>query len=113
MLDFGCLIAGVFWMYFHILNGFCPFQHRRGICIMISHLPPLSRGIFPKHINLSPFPIASLNPTNSFYFIILHYVTSSLDKSENRKSSHDWLGIRIMCPSGVTCLPADCCFSEI
>ena len=23
------------------------------------------------------------------------------------------LGIRIMCPSGVTCLPADCCFSEL
>jgi hypothetical protein len=24
-----------------------------------------------------------------------------------------WLGIRIMCPSGVACLPADCCFSEL
>ena len=24
-----------------------------------------------------------------------------------------WLGIRIMCPSGATCLPADCCFSEL
>ena len=23
-----------------------------------------------------------------------------------------WLGIRIMCQSGVTCLSADCCFSE-
>ena len=23
-----------------------------------------------------------------------------------------WLGIRIMCPSGATCLTADCCFSE-
>jgi hypothetical protein len=23
-----------------------------------------------------------------------------------------WLGFRIMCPSGVTCLPVDCCFSE-
>jgi hypothetical protein len=23
----------------------------------------------------------------------------------------DWLGIRIMCPSGATCLPTDCCFS--
>jgi hypothetical protein len=22
-------------------------------------------------------------------------------------------GIRIMCPSGATCLPADCCFSEL
>jgi hypothetical protein len=24
-----------------------------------------------------------------------------------------WLGIKIMCPSGATCLPADCCFSEL
>ena len=24
-----------------------------------------------------------------------------------------WLGIRIMFPSGATCLPADCCFSRI
>ena len=24
-----------------------------------------------------------------------------------------WLGIRIMCPSGATCLFAGCCFSEL
>jgi hypothetical protein len=30
-----------------------------------------------------------------------------------RKSNAGWLGIRIMCPSGATCLPADCCFSEL
>jgi hypothetical protein len=24
-----------------------------------------------------------------------------------------WLGIRIICPSGATCLPADYCFSEL
>ena len=24
-----------------------------------------------------------------------------------------WLGIRIMCPSGATCLSADCCYSEL
>ena len=24
-----------------------------------------------------------------------------------------WLGIRMMCPSGATCLTADCCFSEL
>ena len=23
------------------------------------------------------------------------------------------VGIRIMCPNGATCLPADCCFSEL
>ena len=30
-----------------------------------------------------------------------------------RRKSKDWLGIRIICPSGATCLPADCCFSEL
>jgi hypothetical protein len=25
----------------------------------------------------------------------------------------DWFRIRIMCPSGATCLPVDCCFSEL
>jgi hypothetical protein len=29
------------------------------------------------------------------------------------RAKTDWLGIRIMCPSGTTCLPADCCFSEL
>jgi hypothetical protein len=24
-----------------------------------------------------------------------------------------WLGIRIMCPSGTTCLSADCCFNKL
>ena len=30
-----------------------------------------------------------------------------------RKSKTGWLGIRIMCPSGATCLSAECCFSEL
>jgi hypothetical protein len=30
-----------------------------------------------------------------------------------RKRKTGWLGIRIMCPSGATCLSADCCFSEL
>ena len=32
-----------------------------------------------------------------------------------RKSKYKdwWLGIRIMCQSGATCLSADCCFSEL
>ena len=29
------------------------------------------------------------------------------------KSKDGWLGIRIMSPSGGTCLPADCFFSEL
>jgi hypothetical protein len=30
-----------------------------------------------------------------------------------RKAKSGWFGIRIMCPSGATCLPSDCCFSEL
>ena len=33
--------------------------------------------------------------------------------ASGQKAKAGWLGIRIMCPTGVTCLPADCCFSEI
>jgi hypothetical protein len=29
------------------------------------------------------------------------------------RAKTDWLGIRIMCPSEATCLPTDCCFSEL
>jgi hypothetical protein len=31
---------------------------------------------------------------------------------ERERAKTGWLGIRIMCPSGATCLSADCCFSE-
>ena len=30
-----------------------------------------------------------------------------------RKAKTGWHGIRIMCQRGATCLPADCCFSEL
>ena len=29
-----------------------------------------------------------------------------------RKKKNGWFGIRIICPSEVTCLPADCCLIE-
>jgi hypothetical protein len=30
-----------------------------------------------------------------------------------KRAKTGWLDIRIMCPSGATCLCADCCFSEL
>ena len=30
-----------------------------------------------------------------------------------KKNTTGWLGIRAMCPSAATCLPAECCFSEL
>jgi hypothetical protein len=29
------------------------------------------------------------------------------------RANNSWLRIRIMCPSGATCLPTDCCFREL
>jgi hypothetical protein len=34
-------------------------------------------------------------------------------KHYGERAKIGWLGIRIMCPIGVTFLPADCCFSEL
>jgi len=44
----------------------------------------------------------------------LVFVASPLSTHNlGERAKTGWLGIRIMCPSGATCLPADCCFSEI
>jgi hypothetical protein len=34
-------------------------------------------------------------------------------KHTTLRTKTGWFGIRIMCPSGVTCLTVDCCFSEL
>jgi hypothetical protein len=39
------------------------------------------------------------------------FLTLANQKKERAKTA--WLGIRIMCASGATCLPTDCCFSEL
>jgi hypothetical protein len=47
---------------------------------------------------------------------ILVFVVSPAKHTELRSKSKDqtgWLDIRIMCSNGVTCLPVDCCFSEL
>ena len=44
----------------------------------------------------------------------LVYVASPLSTQHLRvRAKTGWLRIRIMCPSGATCLSADCCFSEL
>ena len=46
--------------------------------------------------------------------IKLIFVASPLStKHSGERAKTGWLAIRIMCPSGATCLPADCCFSEL
>jgi hypothetical protein len=42
----------------------------------------------------------------------LVFVASLLSTQHwGERAKTGWLGIRIMCPSGATCLFADCCFS--
>ena len=44
----------------------------------------------------------------------LVFVASPLSAQHSgERAMAEWLGIRIMSPSGATCLPADCCFSEL
>ena len=44
----------------------------------------------------------------------LVFVASLLSTQHyGERAKTGWLGIRIVCPSGMTCLPADCCFSEL
>ena len=44
----------------------------------------------------------------------LVFVVSPLNtQHKGARAKTGWLGIRIMCQSGATCLPADCCYSEL
>ena len=46
--------------------------------------------------------------------IKLVFVASLLSTQHlGERAKTGWFGIRIMYPSGVTCLSADCCFSEL
>ena len=47
-------------------------------------------------------------------YIQLVFVASPLStQHEGERAKTCWLGIRIVCPSGATCLPADYCCSEL
>ena len=46
--------------------------------------------------------------------IKLVFVPSPLSmQHKGERGNTGWLGMIIMCQSGVTCLSADCCFSEV
>jgi hypothetical protein len=48
---------------------------------------------------------------NTMILVVIASPLSMQHQGERAKTG--WLEIRIMCQSGVTCLPADCCFSEL
>ena len=46
--------------------------------------------------------------------IKLVFVASLLSMQDlGERTKTGWLGIRTMCPRGLTCLSADCCFSDL
>ena len=53
------------------------------------------------------------------YWLDCSLVSSAVDRGLLSRQQQEeitrtgWLGIRIMCPSGTTCLSVDCCFCEI
>ena len=48
---------------------------------------------------------------NTIKLVFVASLLSTQHLGERAKTG--WFGINIMCPSGATCLPADCCFSEL
>ena len=56
-------------------------------------------------------PLGKLK-TIKLVFII--FVASPLSMEHyGERANTGWLGIRMMCSSGATCLSVDCCFSEL
>jgi hypothetical protein len=49
--------------------------------------------------------------TNTIQLVFVAFPLSTQHQGEGAKTC--WLGIGIMCPSGATCLFADCWFSEL
>jgi hypothetical protein len=46
--------------------------------------------------------------------IKLVFVASPLStQHKGERAKTGWLRIRIICPSGATCIPTDCCFSDL
>ena len=58
--------------------------------------------------------LASIEVGSNQRLIELIFVASPLSSHHyGVRAKIDWLGIRIMCPSEATCLPADCCLNEL
>ena len=57
----------------------------------------------------SPGPVKP--KTIKFVFVASPLIMSMQHKGERAKTC--WFGIKIMCPSGATCLPTDCCVSKL
>ena len=73
-------------------------KHRIMVNVLASSV--IDRGFEPRSGQPSTITLVFVASTKSMQ----HY---------GERAKTGWLGIRIMCPSGVACLPADCCFIEL
>ena len=80
---------------------FCGYMNRiSGVIVSVLACSPVDRGFEPRS-----------GQTKDFAIGICSFPLSTQHLGERAKSGR--LGFRIMCPSGMTCLPADFCFSEL
>jgi hypothetical protein len=71
-----------------------------GVMVSVLASSAVGRGFEPDRVKLK---------TKKKVFVASQISTQR--KGERAKTG--WLGIRIMCPSGATCPPVDCCFKEL
>jgi hypothetical protein len=79
--------------------------------------------LFPDRMSWFKMPFRAEIVTNPYniewdkVFIKNLLLSRAFHKNNNvhggERAKTGWLGARIMCPSGATCLPADCCFSKL
>jgi len=79
------------------------------------HFSCLSVSIYENRIDgVMVSVLASSVVDHGFETMKFLFVASLLStQHKGKRAKTDWLGIRIMCPSGAICLSTDCCFSEL
>jgi hypothetical protein len=86
------------------------FQHR--ICFSIQ--PPDYSDPWPRLAHSTSFFLIMLFNNTNIVSIKLYLLRIRWERSVNElREKTGWLGIRVMYPSGATCLSVNCCFSEL
>ena len=73
-------------------------NHISGVVVSVFALSVINRVFEPRSGQTHDFKIG---------------ICSFFAMQQREKTKSGWIGIRIMCPSGATCLLMECCFSEL
>ena len=95
------VFSNVYLTYLHFTFCIYPTFHNRigGVMVSVFASSAVDRGLEPRSGQTEDYKIS--------------ICCFSAKHAALRKKKNGWLGIRIICPSGATCLPMDCCFSEL